>query len=341
MYYIKTYQNGHLLQEPIVEKVNVGIIGTGHLGRYHAINYNMIREANLIGVYDKDQERSRQIAGECKCSSFESLDDLLRSVDAVSIAVPTDQHFSVGKQVLEHGIHCLIEKPITSTIDEADKLIQMAEENRAIFHVGHIERFNPAMLAIQKMDLQPQFIESHRLAPVNPRGTEVAVILDLMIHDIDIILHLVSHPVSKIDASGVAVVSDSIDIANARIHFKNGCVANLTASRISQKKMRKMRLFQKNAYISIDFLENKSEIYSLEKNPQKGSRSLGEIGIGENKKHVIYDKPKTGKINSLKLELELFIQKIQGKDVEAVTGAEGRSALEIAIKILESLKNQK
>ena len=324
-----------------MEKVNVGIIGTGHLGRYHALNYNTIPEANLVGVYDTDPERSKQVAGECKCRSFDNLNQLLEAVDAVSIAVPTDYHFSVGKQVLERGIHCLIEKPITSTIDEADKLIQLAEENKAVLHVGHIERFNPAMLAIQKMDLQPRFIESHRLAPFNPRGTEVAVILDLMIHDIDIILHVVNHPVSKIDASGVAVVSDSIDIANARIHFENGCVANLTASRISQKKMRKMRLFQKNAYISIDFLENKSEIYCLEKNPRKGSRSLGEIGIGENKKHVIYDKPKTGKINSLKLELELFVQKIQGKEVEAVSGAEGRSALEIAVKILDNLEKQK
>ena len=324
-----------------MEKVNVGIIGTGHLGRYHALNYNTIREANLVGIYDTDQERSKQVAHECKCSSFDSLNGLLESVEAVSIAVPTDFHFSVGKQVLEYGIHCLIEKPITSTIDEADKLIQLAEENNVVLHVGHIERFNPAMIAIQKMDLQPQFIESHRLAPFNPRGTEVAVILDLMIHDIDIILHVMNYPVSKIDASGVAVVSDSIDIANARIHFENGCVANLTASRISQKKMRKMRLFQKNAYISIDFLVNKSEIYYLEKNPPKGSRSLGEIGIGENKKHVLYDKPKTGKVNSLKFELELFVQKIQGKEVEAVTGAEGRSALEIAVKILENLKKQK
>lgn len=322
-----------------MEKVNIGIIGTGHLGRYHALNYNTIPEANLVGVYDVDSERSRQIAGECKCRSFDSLGQLLDEVDAVSIAVPTDHHFSIGKQVLERSIHCLIEKPITSTVDEADRLIRLAKEKKAVLHVGHIERFNPAMLAIRNMDLDPQFIESHRLAPFNPRGTEVAVILDLMIHDIDIILHLVHHPVSKIDASGVAVVSDSIDIANARIHFENGCVANLTASRISQKKMRKIRLFQKNAYISIDFLENKSEIYSLEKIPQKGSRSLGEIGIGENKKHVIYNKPKTGKINSLKLELELFIQTIQGNEVEAVTGAEGRSALDIAAKILENLES--
>jgi predicted dehydrogenase len=320
-----------------METVNIGIIGVGHLGRFHALNYNEIPEANLIGVFDVNAERSKQIASECGCRSFDNVNDLLKSVDAVSISVPTDQHFSVTKKALEQHIHCLIEKPITSTLDQADALIQLAEDNDLILQVGHIERYNPAMLAIQNISLHPQFIESHRLAPFNPRGTEVAVILDLMIHDIDIILHIVKQPVSKIDASGVAVVSDSIDIANARIHFKNGCIANLTASRISQKKMRKMRLFQKNAYISIDFLDKISEIYSLEKQPQKKQRVLGEIGIGENKRYIIYNKPKTKKINSLKMELESFAYNLLGKHTEAITGKEGRMALETANQILEKL----
>lgn len=320
-----------------METVNIGIIGVGHLGRFHALNYIEIPEANLVGVFDVNIERAKQIARECRCRFFNNLNDLLKSVDAVSISVPTDQHFPVAKQALEQNIHCLIEKPITSTLDQADALIQLAEDHGLILQAGHIERYNPAMLAIQNITLQPQFIESHRLAPFNPRGTEVAVILDLMIHDIDIILHTVKQPVAKINASGVAVVSDSVDIANARIYFKNGCVANLTASRISQKKMRKMRLFQKNAYISIDFLEKISEIYSLEKQPQKKQHILGEIGIGGNKRYVIYKKPKTKKINSLKVELESFVHTLLGKDTEAVSGKEGRMALEIANQILETL----
>lgn len=323
-----------------MKTVNIGIIGVGHLGRFHALNYTEIPDVSLVGVFDVDAERSRQIAGECRCRSFNSVNDLLKSVDAISICVPTDQHFSITKQALEQNTHCLVEKPITSTLDQADALIQLAEDNDLILQVGHIERYNPAMLAIQNISLQPQFIESHRLAPFDPRGTEVAVILDLMIHDIDIILHIVKQPVSKIDASGVAVVSNSIDIANARIYFNNGCVANLTASRISQKKMRKMRLFQKNAYISIDFLDKISEIYSLEKQPQKKQRILGEMGIGENRRYVIYNKPKTKKINSLKIELELFVQTLLGKDTEAVTGKEGRMALEIANQILKTLAKQ-
>jgi predicted dehydrogenase len=322
-----------------LEKVKVGVVGTGHLGRFHALNYKKIAGADLLGVYDQDMEKAVAVAKECKCDHFNTIKELLDKVQAVSIAVPTDRHHAVGTQALKHGIHCIIEKPIAKDVKEANDLIRLAKENNIFLQVGHIERFNPAIRALEDIELNPQFIESHRLAPFNPRGTEVAVVLDLMIHDIDIILSLVKSPVQSVDASGVAVVSDSIDISNARIRFDNGCVANLTASRISQKKMRKMRMFQKDTYISVDFLEKKSEVYQLVQGDPQSGHTLGEIGVGDKKRHVVYQKPKPPKSEGLEKELELFLDSIRTGRPNGVSGEAGRDALTVAMRVLEQMES--
>jgi len=322
-----------------VNKVKTGVIGVGHLGRFHALNYAQIPDADLVGVYDSDRKRAEHVAGEAQTRAFDSIDSLLEEVDGVSIAVPTDHHHAVASKVLTKGIPCLVEKPIAQNIAEADSLIQLAAANNTIIQVGHIERFNPAFRALAGFSLAPLFIESHRLAPFNPRGTEVSVVLDLMIHDIDIVLHLVNHPVKSIDASGVAVVSDTIDIANARIHFENGTVANLTASRISQKKMRKMRMFQKDTYVTVDFLQKISEVYKLDEPAKESDMVLGEIGVGDNKKTVVYHRPEIPQGDGLFTELQTFINAIRGKDKKGVPGEAARSALDIAINILKQMEN--
>lgn len=321
-----------------MDKVSVGVIGTGHLGRFHALNYAQIPEAGLIGVMDRDAERARQVAQEARCRVFENLEDMLVEVDAVSVAVPTDRHHEVVSDVFKAGKHCLVEKPVTATLEEADSLIRMAETGNLVFHVGQIERFNPALHALQGMTLKPRFIEAHRLSPFNPRGTEVAVILDLMIHDIDIVLNMADSPLESVDASGVAVVSDSIDIANARLKFKSGMTANLTASRISQKKMRKMRIFQKDAYISVDFDAKFSEIYALDDGRGEPDMILGEIGIGDRKRRIVYRKPEAGETNALQAELKAFLKAVRGESGPGVTGAQGRNALAVALDILKNLE---
>ncbi len=320
-----------------MDKIKVGVIGTGHLGRFHSLNYAQIPNADLVGVYDADLAKAQKVAEESQSKPFENMTELLEQVDGVSVAVPTDHHFHVVQDVLNQNVHCLVEKPITQTLDEADTLISLADEKDLIFQVGQIERYNPAIAAIQKQGIAPQFIEGHRLAPFNPRGTEVSVILDLMIHDIDVALHLVNQPIESLDASGVAVVSDTIDIANARIRFENGSVANLTASRISQKMMRKMRFFQKDAYITVDFQEKMAEVYQLDDGVQKADMVLGEIGVGEKKRKVIYRKPETIGDNALRFELEAFVKTIQGENVPAVSAKEGREALAVALQIIECL----
>jgi predicted dehydrogenase len=337
MYYIKTFQNGQFKQEYSLEKIKVGVVGTGHLGRFHTLNYAQIPDAELVGVTDLDFDKAQRVASEGRCEAFKDIDALLERIDAVSIVVPTDRHFEVGEYILERKIHCLIEKPITETVTQAENLIRLAEQKGLILHVGHVERFNPAIRVLEGMEITPRFIESHRLAPFNPRGTEVAVVLDLMIHDIDIILSVVKSPVVSVNASGVNVVSDSADIANARIRFENGCVANLTASRISQKKMRKMRLFQKDTYISVDFLQRVSEIYQLSDTDEKSDMVLDEIGIGDKKKRIVYQRPAVPEEQGLKSELEAFIRTIKGEHPPAVTGKEGKDALAVATRVLEQI----
>ncbi|MFI5251195.1 MAG: Gfo/Idh/MocA family oxidoreductase [Bacteroidota bacterium] len=326
-----------------MNKLPVGVVGVGRLGSLHAKMYSSIENAQLIGVTDIDNERMRSAAEEFQCSAFQSLDELLSNVKALSIAAATRAHYEIAKKALQRGIHILIEKPITATVEEARELVSLANKHHCKIQVGHIERFNPALLALEKYNLAPMFVESHRLAQFNPRGTDVDVVLDLMIHDIDIIMSLVKSEVGEIRANGISVVSDSIDIANARLQFGNGCVANVTASRISQKKMRKMRMFQKDAYISVDFSDGLAEVFRLldSNDPQtRSTMMLGEIESGTTKRKIIYEQPEIKEINALKYELESFISVIQNGAEPVVTGADGLKALEVAGRIIEAIKQQ-
>ncbi|MBI1804767.1 MAG: Gfo/Idh/MocA family oxidoreductase [Ignavibacteriae bacterium] len=327
-----------------MSKFPVGVIGVGHLGSLHAKMLAGISSVELVGVSDIDFSRTETVAKEVGVKAFESLDELLVHVKAVTIATPTSTHFAIASKVIEKRIHAFIEKPITSSVEEAEGLIRLARKHNVKIQVGHIERFNPALLALEQYELKPMFVESHRLAQFNPRGTDVAVVLDLMIHDIDIILSLVQSPVEKIDANGVAVISDTIDIANARLQFENGCVANVTASRISQKKMRKMRLFQRDAYISLDFSEGLAEIYRLTDGSGKAGSSammLGHIDSGKVKKTIVYEQPEMKEVNALKYELELFVGAILHDTKPVVTAEEATLALRIAHDIMEKINRQK
>ena len=327
-----------------MKKLRVGVIGVGHLGSLHAKMFAAIPSAEPVGVMDLDASRSGAIAGELGIASFRSVSDLLKEVEAVSIAASTPAHFEIAKRAIESGVHVFVEKPITSTIGQAEELVALARERRIKVQVGHIERFNPALLALEKYRLQPMFIESHRLAQFNPRGADVDVVLDLMIHDIDIIVSLVHSPVEAIEANGVAVVSDTIDIANARLRFGNGCVANVTASRISQKKMRKMRLFQKDAYISVDFSDGVAEVFRLRgdgEEPGAGTMLLGEIGSGSVKRNIVYEQPEVKEVNALRYELERFIECVLGGGEPAVSGEEGLRALRVAHDIIARIRQQK
>ncbi len=323
-----------------MHKLRIGVVGAGHLGRYHALNYAEMTDVELIGVTDINTERGSQVAAEAGCSFVSDLDALLARVDGVSVAVPTDRHHAVGLRVLDTHVHCLMEKPVASSLDEADDLIRQAKEKDVVFHVGQIERFNPALRALEGLKIRPQFIEAHRLAPFNPRGTEVAVVLDLMIHDIDAALYLTGHPVTDVNASGAAVVSDTIDIANARIRFANGSVANLTASRISQKAMRKLRIFQKDSYIGVDFLNKTTDVFRLGDTDPENGNIVGEMGTGQKRRNVIRFCPDIPQKQSLRFELEAFVQAAQGKPSAGVSGEEGRTALVVAVEVLRQIEGE-
>jgi predicted dehydrogenase len=326
-----------------LQKIKVGVVGVGHLGRHHLRVYSELPEAEVIGIYDTDLEKARAKAEEFNTRCFEGLDNLLQNTEAVSLVVPTSSHFTVGQEIIKKGINVLIEKPITQTVDQAEKLIQMAQEKNLILQVGHIERFNPAFQAIQGMSLEPKFIESHRLAPFVSRGTDVAVILDLMVHDVDLILALVKDKVKTIDAAGVSVISESEDIANARITFEKGCVANVTASRISAKPMRKLRLFQKDTYISMDFLKKKTEVYRLvesESVKQQGKTIIGNIPLDRGKT-ISYGIPPVKQEDMLTSELKSFLQAVKDKQRPVVSGEDGKEALRVALEIVRKIKEHR
>lgn len=323
-----------------MSKVKIGVAGTGHLGNLHTKMFAQIANVELVGVFDADTAKAQKVAAEHGTKAYASLEELLQNVEAVSIATTTTTHYDVACQALERGLHTFIEKPITETIEQAKNLVALAEKKHVSVQVGHIERFNPAILALEQYKIRPLFIESHRLAQFNPRGSDVAVVLDLMIHDIDLILSLVKSPVVRIDANGVSVVSGSEDIANARLQFENGCVANVTASRISQNKMRKMRLFQTDAYISIDFSQGLSEVFRLvdEGDPNvKPTMMLGKIDQGTRKRIIVYEQPEVKEVNALKYELELFAKSVQDGTEPPVTGRDGLQALEVARDILRMI----
>jgi predicted dehydrogenase len=322
-------------------RFKIGIIGVGKLGNYHCNAVSQLADAELAGVYDVDKDRKVEIAQQYHCTPFPTQAELIDACDVVGVIVPTIHHLSVVREVLASGKPVFVEKPIAATLPEAQEMVSLSESLGVPVQVGHIERFNPAIRALEGYKLAPLFIESHRLAPFDPRGTDVAVILDLMIHDIDIILSMVNSPVADIHANGVAIVSDEVDIANARIEFANGCVANVTASRISQRKMRKMRLFQSNAYISIDFLLKLTEVFRLADgdNGVPSAINLGLIEKGKYRKSILYEKPPVPELDAMQAEWNSFLHAIEKGELPIISARDGRDALEIAMKIREKVSS--
>lgn len=319
--------------------LKIAVFGAGHLGKFHLNNWLEIEGVSLTGFYDPDDHNAQMVADKYKLKRFTNAEELMDTCDAVDIIAPTIYHYELCDLALRKGKHVFVEKPLANTMDEARMLVKLAKESNLKFQVGHVERFNPAFLSLKDYNLQPMFIEVHRLAQFNPRGTDVSVILDLMIHDIDIILNLVKSNVSYISANGVAVMSDTPDIANVRIEFDNGCVANLTSSRISMKKMRKMRLFQKDAYIGIDFLEKKTEVIRLNTEGDKNVFTF-DIETKNGKKTIAIANPAIKDGNAIKMELEAFKNAINNNTETSVTVQDGFSAMEVAHQILEKINHK-
>jgi predicted dehydrogenase len=317
--------------------LKVGVFGVGHLGKFHLNNWKEINKAELAGFYDPDDAVAREVADKYQLVRFSDPDELIDACDVVDIVAPTPAHFSLCEKAIRKGKHVFVEKPLANTMAEARELVKLVRESNVKLQVGHVERFNPAFLAVQSMPLNPLFIEVHRLAQFNPRGTEVSVILDLMIHDIDIILSLVHSEVNNISASGVAVMTETPDIASVRIEFNNGCVANLTSSRISMKKMRKMRLFQKDAYIGIDFLNKKSEVIRL-KTLQDLDVFSFDIETPNGKKTIALSNPTVPEVNAIRMELEKFTEAILTNTPTRVSEVDGYRAMDIAHQILQKIK---
>ncbi len=315
-----------------MKKVKTAVIGVGHLGRHHARWYKNLPNSELIGIYDIDRAKNEQLADGLDIVPFEKLEDLYGKVEAVSIVVPTSDHYEVAKKILGNGINCLVEKPLAVTNDQAEELIAIARDKGAVMTVGHIERFNPAVQALKKYRIEPRFIEAHRLAAFDPRGTDVAVILDLMIHDIELSMHLIDSEVTHIDASAVAVISDTADIANARLTFANGAVANLTASRISLKAMRKLRLFQKSGYFSLDLADKRADIYRLA--DQEGANQDGmKIPLGKSGRNILYSKSSAPDDDMLAAELTSFLNAVAEKKEPEVSALLAAKALNVALEI--------
>ncbi|MCF6280051.1 MAG: Gfo/Idh/MocA family oxidoreductase [Flavobacteriaceae bacterium] len=315
--------------------LKVGVLGAGHLGKIHLKLLNQSSKYDLIGFYDPFTENAQKVADEFGYKLFSSVTDLINSVDVIDIVTPTLSHFNCAKEAILAGKHVFIEKPITNTLEEAEALRTLVSKHHVKGQVGHVERFNPAFTAVEKIIDNPMFIECHRLAEFNPRGTDVPVVLDLMIHDIDIILSVVKSKVKNIHASGVSVISDTPDIANARIEFENGCVANLTASRISLKNMRKTRFFQKDAYISVDFFEKKSEIVKMKDVPENPDEFAMILQNAEGvKKQIYFENPTVESNNAILDELETFADAINNDTTPIVTLSHGTDALRVAYQII-------
>lgn len=320
--------------------LKIGVLGAGHLGKIHIRLILQIEKYELVGFYDPNEEQAAKVSKEYGVKSFNSIDELIASVDVVDVVTPTLSHYDCASRALRNSRHVFIEKPVTNTIEEARKLMNLAHEANVKVQVGHVERFNPAFMQARDHIQQPMFIETHRLAPFNPRGTDVSVVLDLMIHDLDIVLSVVKSNVRSISASGVSVLSDTPDICNARLEFDNGCVANITASRISMKAMRKSRFFQKDAYISVDFLEKEAEIIQMRDAPEEPDPFNMVIEMGEDKKdkEILFQKPDIEPHNAIEQELRSFADSILSNSTPAVTIDDGYKSLEIAHRILEKLR---
>ncbi|HEX6191389.1 MAG TPA: Gfo/Idh/MocA family oxidoreductase [Chitinophagaceae bacterium] len=318
--------------------LKIGVVGVGHLGKFHLNNWKEISGIELVGFYDPNDDTAREVADRYQLPRFLDADALLNVCDAIDIVAPTTFHFDWCEKAIKKGKHVFVEKPLANTMEEARQLVKLAEESGVKIQVGHVERFNPAFLALKGTDIHPLFIEVHRLAQFNPRGTEVSVILDLMIHDIDIILSLVKSDVKSISASGVGVMTETPDIANVRIEFHNGCVANLTSSRISMKKMRKIRVFQKDAYIGIDFLNKKTEIIKL-KEAQDSNVFAFDIETPTGKKTIAVANPAVPEVNAIKMELEEFRNAIVNNTRTIVSEQDGLLAMDVAHQILRKIGN--
>jgi predicted dehydrogenase len=320
--------------------LKVGVFGVGHLGKFHLNNWKEIQECELVGFYDPDEKNAEEVIAKYGLKRFNDPGQLLSEIDAADIVAPTDHHFSLCEAAIRKGKHVFVEKPLAQTMDEAHALVKLVRESNVKLQVGHVERFNPAFLAVKDLKLNPMFIEVHRLAQFNPRGTEVSVILDLMIHDIDIILSIVKSDVKYISASGVGVMTETPDIANVRIEFNNGCVANLTSSRISMKKMRKIRIFQKDAYIGIDLLNKKSEIIKL-KDQETDDENVFTFDIEtlSGKKSIAISNPQIPDINAIKKELEEFKNAIEKNTKTIVSEIDGLMAMDVAHQILQKIGN--
>lgn len=318
--------------------LKVGVFGVGHLGKFHLNNWKEIGDIELVGFFDPNEEIAKEVEHKYGLKRFLEAELLMDECDAVDIVAPTNIHYMLCAAAIRKGKHVFVEKPLAATMSEARQLVQLAKEMNIKFQVGHVERFNPAYLATKGLQLNPMFIEVHRLAQFNPRGTEVSVILDLMIHDIDIILSLVKSEVKSISASGVAVLTDTPDIANVRIEFNNGCVANLTSSRISMKKMRKIRVFQKDAYIGIDFLNKKTEVIKLKTLEDENVFSF-DIDTQHGKKTIAIANPLVPEVNAIKMELETFRDAIKNNTPTIVSVVDGYRAMDVAHQILNKIKN--
>lgn len=319
--------------------LKAGVIGAGHLGKIHLKLLNQSTKYELVGFHDSDPEAAKKIETEFGYHNFSTQEELIAACDVVDVVTPTMFHFDCAKKVIEAGKHLFIEKPITRTVEEAEIIKELAKKHGVQGQVGQVERFNPAFTAVNKHIDKPMFIESHRLAEFNPRGTDVSVVLDLMIHDIDAILSVVDSKVKTVTANGVSVISKTPDIANARIEFENGCVANLTASRISMKNMRKARFFQKDAYISVDFLEKKSEIVKMKDAPEHTDDFAMILTNAEGiKKQIYFENPEIETNNAILDELETFADAINNNTTPIVTLEQGTEALRVAMKVIENFK---
>lgn len=318
--------------------LKIGVFGTGHLGKFHLNNWKEIKDVELVGFYDPNDTIAAEVIEKYGLKRYLDPEALLAGIDAADIVAPTNYHFELCQLAIRNGKHVFVEKPLANTMDEARELVKLVKESNVRMQVGHVERFNPAFLATRNLNLNPMFIEVHRLAQFNPRGTEVSVILDLMIHDIDIILHMVNSGVKNISSSGVSVLTDTPDIANVRIEFNNGCVANLTSSRISMKKMRKMRLFQKDAYVGIDFLNKKTEVIRLKADHDENVFEF-DIDTAKGKKTIAVANPLVPEVNAIKLELEEFRDAILQNRAPVVSELDGFRAMEVAHQILNKIRH--
>lgn len=322
--------------------LKIGVFGVGHLGKIHVKCIQLIDKYKLVGFYDPDDKNANITIKKYGIKRFSSPEELIDAVDVIDIVTSTTYHFEIAKKAIEKGKHIFIEKPVTSTIDEAEILLQLQEKYKVKVQIGHVERFNPAFLALQNINLKPMFIEGHRLATFNMRGTDISVVLDLMIHDLDIVHHLIDSEIKQIHASGVSIVSETSDIANARIEFENGCVANLTASRFSMKQMRKLRLFQSDAYISLDFLEKNAQIIKMHL-PENApiDKNLMELHTQTGTKMIEIEMPEIEAVNAIKFELEEFAFAVLNNKKTAVTLHQGYKVLKTAMQIVDIIESNK